>query len=244
MTLSQPDKDSYEQNGFLPVKQLIPPDWIGQILMEIDDLHDRMANNPDEGVGLSWEDFGDSTQPKRIKQLMHSEVISPTLNRALRCDAMLDIVQDLIGPNVALYHSKLLMKSAEDGTAIPWHQDYAYWVRDNNRPLMVNCQLAIDPTDKANGCIQFIPGSHKEGLQEHERDKRSFGVYLPGYYYDRDDAVPVSMQPGDGVFFNALIKHGSAANTSGKHRRMNTFAYNVTGNNPGQCREILRGDPS
>jgi DNA-binding SARP family transcriptional activator len=57
-----------------------------------------------------------------------------------------------------------------------------------------------------------------------------------------DDAVAVEMEPGDGVFFNALIVHGSAPNTSTDQRRMNTFAYNVIGNNIHQCREVLRGE--
>jgi ectoine hydroxylase-related dioxygenase (phytanoyl-CoA dioxygenase family) len=172
---------------------------------------------------------------------MHSELVSPTLNRILRCDAVLDIVQELIGPEVSLYHSKLLLKAAQDGTAIPWHQDYAYWKREDNRPLMINCQLAIDEATRENGCIQFVPGSHKWGLQEHERAQQTFGVFLPGHYREREDGVAVEMEPGDGVFFNSLIIHGSAPNRSGKDRRMNTFAYNVTGNSMTQCREALRG---
>lgn len=233
----------YEENGFLLKKQLIPLEWIEQIKSEIEDIHERMAAQPVEGIHVSWEVYDDPNKPKRIKQLMHSELVSPTLNRVLRCDSMLDIIESLIGPDIALYHSKLLLKAARDGTAVPWHQDYAYWVREDNRPLMMNCQLAIDPATKENGCIQFVPGSHKWGLQEHERKQQTFGVFLPGpaYYYERDDAVDVEMQPGDGVFFGPLVVHGSAPNTSDDDRRMNTFAYNVTGNDLTQCREALRG---
>ena len=153
---------------------------------------------------------------------------------------MLDAVVDLIGPQVSLYHSKLLMKAANDGSAIPWHQDYAYWKQEGNQPLMVNCMVAIDGADVRNGCTQFVGGSHAWGLQEHEREQTSFGVFLPGHYQERDDATPVEMEPGDAVFFNALVIHGSAPNTSGRSRRINTFAYNVTGNGEGQCREELR----
>ena len=60
---------------------------------------------------------------------------------------------------------------------------------------------------------------------------------------EREDAVAVEMEPGDGVFFNALIIHGSAPNNSVNDRLMNTFAYNVTGNGETQCREVLRGKP-
>ena len=105
---------------------------------------------------------------------MHSELVSPTLNTMLRADATINTVAALIGPNVSLYHSKLLMKAAKDGTAIPWHQDYAYWKRDDNRPLMVNCMLAIDPTDEANGCTEFVAGSHHCNNLRRDRLHRGF----------------------------------------------------------------------
>jgi len=238
--LTSDEQRFYEENGYLFKKRLIPAEWIEQIKQEIEGIHERMAAHPVEGIHISWETFDDPNKPKRILQLMHSELVSPTLNHILRCERMLDVVEDLIGPDISLYHSKLLLKAARVGTAIPWHQDYAYWQREDNRPLMVNCQLAIDEATLENGCIEFVPGSHKWGLQEHERAQRAFGVYLSGYY-KRDDAVPVEMEPGDGVFFNSLIIHGSGPNISERDRRMNTFAYNVTGNSMTQCRDILRG---
>ena len=241
--LTPEEKQSYDENGFILKKTLASPEEIEKICAEIKDIHNRMAEQPVEGVGLSWEEFDDSNLPPRLKQLMNSELISPTLNKILRSDTMLDILEQMIGPDVSLYHSKLLPKDAKDGTAIPWHQDYAYWNRDDNRPLMVNCQLAIDATTRENGCIQFVPGSHEWGLQEHQRRQQTFGVFLPGHYQEREDAVRVEMDPGDGVFFNALIIHGSDANTSDLPRRMNTFAYNVTGNGLMQCRQALRGKP-
>ena len=240
MGLTGVEQAFYNENGYVLKRGLISADEISHIEREIAGLHERMAEETLDGVGISWEELED--KPARIRQLMHSEVVSAGLNRALRCSEMLDIIEDLIGPDISLYHSKLLMKAARDGTAIPWHQDYAYWKRADNRPLMVNCQLAIDGADEENGCIQFIPGSHRWGLQEHERAQTSFGVFLPGHYRRREDAVSVPMQPGDGVFFSALTIHGSGANASDRGRRMNTFAYNVTGNSAGQCREVLRGD--
>ena len=241
--LTNEGRQFYDDNGYVLKKQLTPFELTQQINEEIENIHGRMAKQPIDGIGLSWEEFDDPGTLPRIKQLMHSELVSPTLNQVLRSDAVLDILEQLIGPDISLYHSKLLPKDAKDGTEIPWHQDYAYWKQDGNRPLMVNCQLAIDAATKENGYLQVVPGSHKWGLQEHDRRQQTFGVFLPGHYYERDDAVPVEMEPGDGVFFNALIIHGSAANTSDIPRRMNTFAYNVTGNGVTQCREALRGKP-
>ncbi len=241
--LTPDEKQFYDENGYVLKQELASSEEIEKVQAEIHDIHSRMAKQSIDGVEVAWEEFDDPNIPPRIKQLMQSELVSPTLNKILRSGAMLDIIEQLIGPDISLFHSKLLPKDAKDGTAIPWHQDYAYWDLDDNRPLMVNCQLAIDTTTQDNGCIQFVPGSHKWGLQEHERGQEKFRLFLPGHYHERDDAVPVEMEPGAGVFFNALIIHGSAANTSTHARRMNTFAYNVTGNGVTQCREALRGKP-
>ena len=106
--------------------------------------------------------------------------------------------------------------------------------------MMINCQLAIDPMTLENGCLEFIPGSHRWGLQDHEQHQETFGRFLPGHYYKRDEGVTIPMEPGDGIFFTALVIHGSAPNTSPQPRWANTFAYNVPGNGEHQVREVLR----
>ena len=243
MPLTDEERASFEANGYLVKPRLFDRETMDAVDGEIEGPHDRMATTPADGVGISWEEFEDSDLPKRIRQLMHSEVVSPTLNTMLRSDGMLEVVTALIGPDVSLYHSKLLMKAANDGTAIPWHQDYAYWKKEGNEPLMVNCMVAIDPMDEVNGCTEFVAGSHHWGLQEHQREQTSFGVFLPGHYQVRDDSTAIELDRGDAIFFNALVIHGSAPNTSDCDRRANTFAYNVTWNGESQCREVLRGKP-
>jgi ectoine hydroxylase-related dioxygenase (phytanoyl-CoA dioxygenase family) len=238
--LTEAERQQFERDGFLLKKGLLSKDQVAQISTEIDALHERMAQNTPNGVGVAWEHLQDG-KPRKIRQLMNSEVVSPTLNSSLRSDTVLDIVESLIGPEIALFHSKLLMKAAQDGTVTPWHQDFAYWKKDNNGPVQVNCMLAIDPATKENGCIQFAPGTQKLGLLTHEQRKNmSFGVFLPGYFNERPEAVLVEMEPGDCVFFGSLVIHGSDGNKSAKHRRANTVAYTVPGADPSHVREVLR----
>jgi ectoine hydroxylase-related dioxygenase (phytanoyl-CoA dioxygenase family) len=238
--LTETERTQFERDGFLVKKGLISREWIAQISTEIDALHERMAQQAPQGVGVSWEHLQEG-RPRRIRQLMNSEVVSPTLNKTVRCDHVLDIIESLMGPKISLFHSKLLMKAAQDGTVTPWHQDYAYWKRGENRPVQINCMLAIDAATRENGCIQFAPGTQKQGLLTHEQRKNmSFGVFLPGYFNERPDAVAVEMEPGDCVFFGPLVIHGSDGNRSQRDRRANTVAYTVTGDDPGQCRELLR----
>ena len=244
MVLTNEEKQLYEEKGFLLKKGLVSRASISSIREELEHIHQRMVEDAPEYVHVAWEDPDAPDDRKLIRQLMHSETVSPTINSILRSDEMLDIVETLMSPDIALYHSKLLPKEAGVGAATPWHQDYAYWQNEENRPLMINCQVAIDSMTLENGCLEFIPGSHRWGLQEHEHHQETFGRFLPGRYYKREEAVVVPMEPGDGIFFTSLIIHGSAPNTSDKPRWANTFAYNVTGNSMKQNREVLRGRPA
>src|SRR4051794_29230967 len=144
----------FEEQGYLVIQDLIPPEWLRQIQEETTDLHERMADHPPEGVHVSWEHEVDPTIRRKIKQLMHGEAISPALNRMVRSSEVLDVIEGLMGPDISHYHCKLLMKAAQCGTITPWHQDYSYWVDADNRPLMMNCMMQIDSSSAENGCLQ------------------------------------------------------------------------------------------
>lgn len=241
MNATTVDVCAFDEQGYLVVEDLIPPGWVAEIRADIEDLHERMADQPPPGVHVSWEHEVDPAIQRRIKQLMHAEVVSPALNRLVRSPEVLDVVEAILGPDISLYHCKLLMKAARDGTITPWHQDYSYWAADDNRPRFLNCMLQIDAATPENGCLQMVPGSHKQGLIPHEQRGKVFGRFLPGYFQPRDDAVPIPLRAGSAVFFGPLIIHGSDANRSGQDRRAVTIAYNVTGNGANRAREVLRG---
>jgi ectoine hydroxylase-related dioxygenase (phytanoyl-CoA dioxygenase family) len=242
LALTPQEVDFFHDQGYLVKPALIPPDWLAEMDAETERLHERMAERTPEGVGVSWETYEDAGHRPRIKQLMHAEKVCPSIDRFIRAESTLDIVEDLLGPDFALYHCKLLMKSAEDGTITPWHQDYGYWARENNRPRYLNCMTFIDDSTVKNGCLQVVPGSHRLGLLTHEERRQAFGRFLPGYFYPREDAVPLEVGAGSAIFFGPLIIHGSDANRSGHHRRACTTAYNATGN--GDPMRILRGRPT
>jgi len=238
---SEQELARFHEQGYLVREDLISPEWLVEIRRDLEDLHERMAEGLPEGVHVSWEHEVDPSIRRRIKQLMHAELVSPALDRLVRAPHLLDLVEQLLGPEISLFHCKLLMKAAREGTVTPWHQDYSYWTTGDNRPLMLNCMLQIDDSTPENGCLQMVPGSHRAGLMEHRQEGQVFSRFLPGYFQPRADAVPVPLRAGSAVFFGPLVVHGSDANRSAQDRRAVTIAYNVTGNATGGTRERLRG---
>ena len=228
--LSREQVENYQQNGFLLVKNFIEPSQIAAIRNEITGLHERArAEGSLPKVGITWEDLGEG-EPRLIRQLMGSQHVSKTIDDIIHSDKMIGAMEDLLGEGVELFHSKLMMKAANRGSFTPWHQDWGYWHKTFKRPALMNAFLAIDASTLENGCIRYVPGSHKK-FEEHVQNKSAsgFGIGLPGDI-DAYDAVPVEMEPGDVAFHDALCIHASEGNRSDNSRVMNTFAYTVKDN--------------
>lgn len=217
-------------NGWVLRKGLFSASRIAELGREIDGLHDSCARSETVGAYVSWEDDMDQAKPKRIRQLMGSEVVSPAIDAMSRSDGMLSIMRQLIGPDVYLFHSKLMMKAARDGSFTPWHQDFQYWQFESKLPTQVNCMLFIDGADLENGCLQMMDGSQRKGLLPiHNLKSTSFNIGLEGNLNDFP-STPIPTDPGDAIFFGSYVIHGSGPNGSDRHRRANTFAFDRPGN--------------
>ena len=91
--------------------------------------------------------------------------------------------------------------------------------------------LFVDGADTENGCLRMVDGSHKAGLRPLKKfASSSFSIGLEGDLATYPDASLLHMQPGDAVFFGALVIHGSGPNASDRDRRANTFAFDKVDN--------------
>jgi ectoine hydroxylase-related dioxygenase (phytanoyl-CoA dioxygenase family) len=134
---------------------------------------------------------------------------------------ILDMVEQLIGPDIALWNMSFFAKPAHNGKQTPYHQDGEYWPI---RPLATcTVWIAVDDATVENGCMQFIPGSHKaQHLMAH--DQKNDPNYTlqqelqPGEY-DESVAVDLVLEAGQISLHDVYLAHGSAANTSSKSRR-------------------------
>jgi phytanoyl-CoA hydroxylase len=225
--------EHFHSRGWVVVRGLADAAAVARLEQECDGLHERMAEPDAEQrhrVGVSWEEPNDSGRPRRVRQLMNSQFVCPTIDALSRSEAMLAIMRQLIGPDVYLFHSKLMMKAAREGSFTPWHQDFQYWQFESQLPTQVNCMLYIDGADHENGCLRMVDGTNRTGLLPiHRIASTSFSIGLQGGLDAwANTAIPV--QPGDAIIFGSYVIHGSGPNTSDRHRRANTFAFDRPGN--------------
>lgn len=222
--LSAAELAHFHEHGWVRRRALVDAAAIDALGRACDGLHERYAGVAEPpGMSISWEEA--SGRPPRIRQLMGSEIACPAIDAISRSEAVLAVMRQLIGPDVHLYHSKLMMKAAHEGSFTPWHQDFQYWQHESFLPTQVNCMLYIDGADLDNGCLRMVDGSHRRGLLPiHRIAAKSFSIGLAGGLDDWP-STPVPVQPGDAIFFGAYVVHGSGPNTSPRHRRANTFAF-------------------
>jgi phytanoyl-CoA hydroxylase len=131
------------------------------------------------------------------------------------------VLTQLIGPDVQLHHTKMLVKPPEQGAPFPMHQDYPYFPHERHSVLAASVHL--DDTDEENGCLHVVPGSHRLGPLETTGESKalSFGNASP----DQIPGVACPAAAGDVLFFNYLTIHGSGVNRSTRTRRNVLFQY-------------------
>ena len=143
---------------------------------------------------------------------------------------ILDMVEQLIGADFALWNSSFFAKPALNGRKTPWHQDGEYWPI---RPVATcTAWIAVDDSTVENGCLRVIPGSHQaERLLEHRTNRGpdlTLNQELLPSEFNEDDAVDLVLQAGQMSLHDVRLVHGSEANRSEKPRRGMTLRFMPT----------------
>ncbi len=143
---------------------------------------------------------------------------------------LLDMIEQLAGPDFALWNMSLFGKPARDGKKVPWHQDGEYWPI---RPMATTrIWIALHETTRENGCLRYVCGSHKrrEIFQHHEAEDRSMLLHYgidPGEIGSAD-VFDLLLQPGQMAIHDIYIVHGSEANETDKARQAIVLNYMPT----------------
>lgn len=148
--------------------------------------------------------------------------------RLISDDRLLDIAEQFIGPNIALFASHYIAKPPYDGQPVLWHQDGTYWPLD---PMeVVTLWLAVDDSTPENGCLRVLPGTQNSRLMnideyEHPDIPNVLDSGISPASLDESKAVDIILKAGDVSIHHPTLIHGSNANNSAKWRRGLTIRY-------------------
>ena len=133
--------------------------------------------------------------------------------------SILDLAEDLLGPNFAAIGAHYFCKLPRDPKVVSWHQDFTYWPLD--RAKVITIWLAIDDVDRENACIQVVPGSHRHGLLPYrESDPQENNVLNQTVDNIHEYGTPdhLELKAGEASVHTCLLLHGSDANLSDRRR--------------------------
>lgn len=155
----------------------------------------------------------------------------PALFEWLLADEVLDLVEPLLGPDIALWASHFICKPEGDGRKVPWHEDSAYWKNMIDPMEVVTVWLAIDPSSEENGCMYVIPHTHRTGKRgfsdyvQVDPEKNVFGTEITREQMRQDLAEPCILDENEASLHDGRLMHGSPPNTSKIRRCGYTMRY-------------------
>jgi ectoine hydroxylase-related dioxygenase (phytanoyl-CoA dioxygenase family) len=216
--LEQHEVDTFWEQGFLPKGRILTDDELDRLRREYD-AEFKKAWDENSLRNLSIDNGSDSETkrkaPKQMLQIMQMCERNIHYRKLIYNDRILDIVADLMGPSIQLFHDQALFKPAHVGGPVNWHQDNAYW---KCRPAnLVSCWLTLDDVKRENGAMQLIPGSHLKPVSHEQSDSTNALLNLKGV--DESKAVVVELPAGGCMFHHCQTLHYTQPNTTDNQRR-------------------------
>ena len=221
----------YNEHGYLAGVKLLNDEQIGALRRELMAL----ADPAHPGNELFYEfNANESADPEQI--LFHALGawrIEPGLHDLLWHPAFVVPAAQLLGGAIRFWHDQIFYKPAQHGGVVLWHQDYSYWTRTT--PMAhLSCWIGLDDSTRENGCVHYVPGSHRWNLLPRTSFANDMDAVLESLTPAQRAAfnpVAIELKAGECSFHHPLMVHGSYANKTGRPRRavvLNVFRDGVT----------------
>lgn len=200
--LTQDQIDAYERDGFVCPVPVLSPDEVRALRGDME-AWERKVGHP-----VDW--------PEKSK----SYLVFDWADRLVHHPKVLDAVEDVIGPDILVYHSTLFMKEANTPAFVRWHQDGTYFFLSPN--YHVTAWVALSEASVRAGCMRAIPGSHKLGQFPHDDKPEPMNMIKRGQgisdRFDGETGVFMPLRAGELSLHHTDLVHASGANENDDRR--------------------------
>ena len=201
-TLSCEQVNRFREEGALFPLAVLEDEEVREVAAEIDRLRSR--------IGCRNESLA-FNQPHLCFNWAYRLAMHP---------AVLDAIQDLLGPNLFIHSSSIFYKREGSSSGVSWHQDGYYW--GLNSPDLISAWVALTHSRPENGCLKVIAGSHKMGCLPHRDGARAGNMLKSGLEIDvdvdRSEVRDVILKPGQASLHHVDLVHGSGRNRARRPR--------------------------
>jgi ectoine hydroxylase-related dioxygenase (phytanoyl-CoA dioxygenase family) len=232
--LSEEQIKHYKDYGFVKDIKILNDEQIELLRNDLQKLAD--PSNPGNEFFYEYNSNESENLDTVLFHALGAWRVSPVFHDILWAPAIRMVAYQLIGKAFRLFHDQLFSKPAKHGSVVAWHQDFSYWTWTSPMNHLTTW-IGLDDSNIENGCMYYIPKSHKWGLLEKTDlagDMDSVHKVLSeDQIRDFDNKIPIEMKKGYASFHHPLIMHGSYENKSDRSRRatlINVFADGVISN--------------
>ena len=240
--LTDDQRRTYAAQGYLVVRGALPPAVVDAFTRVLEAEVDRRARAmyargevtdlyTTEPFATRWYRLRQEQGGPEDHTTWHACVFGRELYALWTHPAIVDVVESLIGPEVQVSGDWLLRPKlpAEAVSGLPWHQDSGY-MKDTEQYHWPTVWVALVPVDRANGAMEFLPGTHLLPIQEHGNREHVSGGRTPQHDPSAGrEVVTMSMDRGDFVIFHNHLFHRSTVGGAASVRWSIDFRFSPAG---------------
>lgn len=210
----------YQENGFIKLEQVLSEQEIRELTSAMDEVMTAPSAQSIQTHGkrdLYYRVLNQRVNTWRDHGVMARYTMHPKLAQ---------IAMELSGaPGIRVFHDHALWKMPQDSKETPWHQDFPYWPMVH--PGALSVWIPMQDVDESNGCMMFVPGSHKVGKLKGINlvDPENIYDFVKGTEIEKTRPVKVPLKAGDITFHSGLTFHYAHANLSDQPRKVLAIIY-------------------
>ncbi|MDE2989812.1 MAG: phytanoyl-CoA dioxygenase family protein [Chloroflexota bacterium] len=223
--LTQAQRESYFEKGYVLVENVVPDEWIERLRDVTNEFVERSREITESDAVWDLEPDHTAENP-RLRRLTSPVEQHPAYWEFASDSIVADVAADIVGPDVKFHHSKLNFKWAEGGEEVKWHQDIQFWPHTNYSPATIGTLLYDCGPDQ--GPLGGLPGSQNGPLFDLYNEDGSWNGALSDA-----DAASLNLEnveymtgpAGSLTIHNCRTVHGSPPNQSDTGRPLLLYAY-------------------
>ena len=225
LVLDQRARERYFADGFLTVPGYVGAAWLRRLRAVVDAKieESRTRSVSDDQFDLAPDHTAEKPNIRRLRKAVDQH---PELWAFAQDSSVVDLVADLVGPDIRFHSSKLNFKWSDGGDAVRWHQDIQAWPHTSFSVLTFGVYL--DDTGPEQGPLTVLPGTHRGPIfDQFDDDGRWTGALTARDTATLPAATAVDMcgPAGTVVLLHCRVVHGSAANYSSRMRPLLLNVY-------------------
>ena len=221
--MTEDHKSRFDRDGYLVLSEFFSPDQTKEMVDQMNQFERDIVPK----LEPKYVFYQDKQQTDSIFRIEFLQQHHEWFDQIRHNETIVSLATEIMGEPMDPRQVEMFGKAPRIGQITPPHQDNFYWMLDNGQGCTF--WLPIDPVDEVNGCIRYVPGSHRRGLRPHESsDTFGFSQGISDYNpTDERIEVPIKAKPGDLIVHHAMTIHRADANPSDRLRRALGLIYHA-----------------